>query len=201
MTHFFKKKTLTYFDSVAEGYERRSRAGIWQWLRKLELKEVFGAVRGSCPEKALDLGCGAGYYSWQLYQRGCRDITCVDISQEMIKHCDVPARKYVKNIEDFCLEELFDLVLCAGALEFSLNPGKIFKNVGQMLKEDGSFVILIPRTSLFGKLYQFYHRRHGLRILLFNLNDIHVLSGMSGLKIQQCRKVPLFSYIVRLTKK
>lgn len=77
--------------------------------------------------KVLDLGCGEGRNAFFLARQGC-DVTAVDHSSAGInklltiaEKCNVTLKGIVQKIEDFPLEEEFDLVMAHGVLYYLEN--------------------------------------------------------------------------------
>ena len=62
-------------------------------------------------------------------------------------------------------------------------------------------VILMPRDSFFGKIYQLYHRLHGFKIKLFKKEDLLKWLKKTNLNIVGYNKVSLFSIFCKLSIK
>ncbi|MDP2653364.1 MAG: class I SAM-dependent methyltransferase [Candidatus Omnitrophota bacterium] len=187
-----------YFDRAAAGYEERSAGWHWRWLRDRE----FQAVRRMAGEgplgDVLELGAGTGYYSRRLSEQGCRSLTCVDVSARMLDRCAIPAcRRIVGDIQDFRLEERFDLIVCAGALEFVDSPEKVLNNAAAMLKREGAFVAVLPCRSWPGRAYQYYHRRHQIDVRLFSFDGMAAETRRAGMTLKARQIVPPFSWVMK----
>lgn len=111
------------------------------------LHKALGDVRN---KKILDLGCGSGYFSHSLVQRGA-NVVGVDISEKWI---DICKKEYanVKNLEFFIADgfdlrqfadETFDFVIMnmvfinISALD---KVKKIFQEVSRVLKKSGQLI-------------------------------------------------------------
>jgi len=192
--------TKDYFDLVAHIYKRRSQRGLGKWLRQKELPTVKQFLGDSFLGDVLELGCGTGFYSHYLHDQGVNDLICVDYSLQMLERLDIPkCTKVVADIQDYRVEKRFDTIFCAGALEFLERPKAVFYNAAQMLKSDGSLIILMPRFSFFGKIYQLFHRLHGIKIQLFTWENIQNWAQKSNLEITEHKVVPFFSICVKLS--
>lgn len=194
-------ETKAYFDSVAPGYARRSQSRLWKRQRQKEVAAIKRLMGGEKLGDVLELACGSGYYTRLLSDQGCKKLVAVDFSPTMLQQCRVDGCvKIVANIEEFVSEDRFDLVLCAGALEFLQHPEVVFRNASQMLRANGALVALMPRVSLAGRLYEFFHWCHNVPVRLFGLRDIQQWAHMAGLKLIDWENVGLFSMTVKLIK-
>lgn len=151
---------IALFDLSAKTYDSWCETKIGAFVDQLEkdlMKKVAQPQKG---EKALDLGCGTGIYSYWLYEQGLK-VTGIDISKNML---DVAKKK--KHASDVTFvhgdisklpfaDETFDLVISNIVLEFTHNPQEIVKEAMRVVKKDGRLVIgFIGKDSSWGKMYQ-----------------------------------------------
>lgn len=100
--------------------------------------------------RALDIGCGTGQLTRELYHRGF-SVTGVDISSQALQSAR-SASKYIEYIEmDFESDSLgklgntkFDLITCKLVFAFIKNPDNFIERAKAMLANDGAFVIITP---------------------------------------------------------
>lgn len=189
---------LSYFEAAATNYRRRSRAFPWKWLRRSELQTVmneFEAVpRGG---RVLDLGAGAGFYTEALQQAGFKDITAVDLLPGMLAQIQsTTAKKIRADIQAFRSDQVFDLIVCAGALEFVSRPEQVFANVSAMLSPIGRFVLLFPEVGFAGGLYQRFHARHDLVVRLYKPAEIERIAAEVGLRAASSIRCGAFSRVM-----
>lgn len=190
-----------YFDSVAPGYIKKSEWKIWRWLRQKEAIAITDLIGSGSLGDVLELGCGTGYYTRRLSQQGCQCLVAVDFSPRMIEEYHIPGCvKKTADIQEFISEDKFDLILCAGALEFLQHPEAVFGNASKMLRAKGSFVVLIPRSSLFGRFYQLFHWFHQVPVRLFRLKEVEQWAIIAGLVLTKWQKVSLFSLAIKFSK-
>jgi SAM-dependent methyltransferase len=196
------REVKTYFSQVADIYSKRSAKGLWSSLRQWESKAVIGFLpKTKGPWSALDLGCGAGFYSRVLSELGAGNILAVDFSKEMLKQFDLlSCAKVEADIEQFVVNETFEVIVCAGALEFTLAPERVFENAAKMMSTDGILVLLSPRNSIWGKMYRQYHRAHKIELRLFNEADLRSMSASAGLAIIGARDIFPFSRVTAFSK-
>lgn len=95
----------------------------------------------------IDLGCGGGYVSEELYRRISCNITAVDFSDSAIKTASKRLRELPIKIvnANVCQtnqpEEMFDLVICSGILEHVPNKELFINEVTRLLKPGGHFFV------------------------------------------------------------
>lgn len=110
-----------------------------------------------------DLGCGDGYGSYLLYDKGFV-VTGLDFSQNMV---DI-ARKQERETLSFVQGDLrslpfddgqFDAVMAINSIEWTENPLHTLKEIGRVLPEDGYICIGLlgptahPRENAYARLH------------------------------------------------
>src|SRR5713101_2373991 len=103
-------------------------------VRQAFISEFLDAIGGTVPLKsAIDVGCGVGYFSKFLCERGLQ-VMGVDGRDENAKegrrrHPEIKFQ--TKDVEDPSFAEfgLFDLVLCVGLLYHLENPFRAIRNL------------------------------------------------------------------------
>lgn len=188
-----------FFDQEASDYSARATRGLWKFFREKEAKSIL-ALLPKVTEKTslLDLGCGSGYYAEILCKQGIRHITCVDISARMLAQIKDPQiEKICSNIENFRITKKYDIILCAGVLEFTQNPERVFENASTMLKEKGCFILLYPKKNFLGYIYKYYHRAHHISIHLFSEKKLKNLGKTKGFKFYGSGKALPFSAVMK----
>lgn len=195
--------TKTHFNKAASNYSKRSGRGLWKAIRNNEVRAVKEMLsEANKAVAALDLGCGAGFYSNILHQQGIKDIVCIDFSEKMLNQIKAPQfQKIHAEIENFHTDRKFDIVLCAGVLEFTAEPQKVFENVSTMLKTGGAFILLYPSKTVLGSFYKNYHWwMHGLSVRLFHRREIQTYAAFAGLNFQRLLRAFPFSEVVMCIK-
>lgn len=151
---------IALFDNSAKTYDDWCETEIGAFVDQIEkglMKEVAQPQKG---EKALDLGCGTGIYSYWLYDLGL-EVIGIDISKNML---DVAKKKKHANKIKFVhgdirnlpfADETFELVISNIVLEFTQNPQEIVKEAFRVVKKGGRLVIgFIGRDSAWGRMYE-----------------------------------------------
>ena len=170
-----------HFSRAAEGYSRLRGSGPLDRMRSLEQAAVEDLADVQRGDAVLDAGCGDGATLDWLRARGA-EAYGIDLTWPMARLCvDRGFSVAVQDLEDIGLQPVFDWVLCVGALEFVPDPARAVNNLSACLAPNGTLVLLYPRKGPLGILYALYHRTHGARIHLFNLDDITALLTNAGL--------------------
>ena len=106
------------------------------------------------------------------------------------------------KIEEYIDKSKYDLIFCAGAIEFVKDPLKVFYNSKNMLENNGLFLIQVPNKNIFGILYRLFHLFHGVRVNLFTDKTIFNHATCSGFKVVEAKKSGLFSlcYALKIKK-
>jgi SAM-dependent methyltransferase len=106
--------------------------------------------------RIFDLGCGEGYVSRQLINRGAASVVAIDISEKMIdsaKSIETVGISYsvgdARSMAEYDSES-FDLVLAMFLFNY-LNveeSAQTIKEIFRILKPGGRFVMAVPHPSL-----------------------------------------------------
>lgn len=106
-------------------------------------------------KKALDLGCGTGQLTRELYHRGFSEILGVDGSREAIglaKSASILSNLEYRQMDlekDFSLQinKKYDLIVCKDTFAFIENKVDFLESVNMLLQEKGIFVLISPNPS------------------------------------------------------
>ncbi|MBI4688705.1 MAG: class I SAM-dependent methyltransferase [Nitrospirae bacterium] len=175
----------------------------WSWFRKKEAGIVSSLIGKTDGLYAMDLGCGAGFYTRLLLScGGVKEVTAVDISREMINQLPkANVTGIVGNAETIQLNRKFDIIICAGILEFTSNPQRVLQNAKNHMNDRGIMVVLAPVVGFWGRLYRFYHKLHGLNVQLFDSQQLRVMAENGMWKVIKIQKLVPFSLIMKLETK
>ncbi|WP_017185849.1 class I SAM-dependent methyltransferase [Alkalibacillus haloalkaliphilus] len=114
----------------------------------------------------LDLGCGDGYGSYKLWDKGY-DVTGVDLSHEMISLCQSRLTEDMERLKFLQADMLhlpfedqsFDSLMAINSLEWTEVPADAFKEIARVIKPGGYMVFGIlgptagPRNHSYRRLY------------------------------------------------
>lgn len=156
-----KKIIAEYNDKLAPVYDKVTK-GEFKWLapKKIAEKLLFFTKKGDI---VLDLGCGTGQSAKPFVKKGCK-VVGIDISSEMLK---IAKKKYrFLKLYKYDLENgldrrdfgnnLFDVVIAVGILEFLKNFKKIIKEIAELTKP-GGYIAFTYEVLL--KNYKFQSKR------------------------------------------
>lgn len=103
---------------------------------------------------ALDIGCGTGHLTRELYHRGYQKIVGIDVSSSAIKlaksftifsdkltyiHLDIEKQGFKKLRTD-----TYDLITCRLVFAFIDNKENFLSDITKLLTHDGAFIIITP---------------------------------------------------------
>lgn len=147
-----KKAIATSFGKAAETYDKH--AAFQRDVGHRLLEKLPSNLSG---KRVLDLGCGTGYFSALLQERGA-DLVCVDISQGMLDKAQQRCGK--KGRATFVLadaenlpfgENSFDYVFSSLALQWCCDLSYPLKEIRRVLREGGKGLF---STLTDGSLYE-----------------------------------------------
>lgn len=181
-----KKKAIDYFESVSGDYDGTVSKGILKIPRERERAAVIELAALNEPGASLiDVGCGAGFYSLLAKQAGMK-VHSVDMSPGMVKRLEGQVdRAEVADIETINTQIKYDRVVCAGVLDFVMNPERAFLNLCDLLAPGGRLVILCPRKGPGGLLYRVEKFFFGIHINLYTKEWLSQIAETKGLKLIQ----------------
>lgn len=175
----------TYFENRAKDYDRDSSRGLWALVRGLESRTLLGLAGPLVDRSVLELGCGTGFYSRKMAERGA-SILGVDSSPSMIEVLGKNGlRGHCADISTLNLGEKFDLILAAGVLEFLDSADRFFLVAGAHAREGASLVLLAPRQGLRGLAYKFWHQWKECETRIFSIGEIENAAYAAGWKVRE----------------
>ncbi len=132
-----------YFDKIADKYDSWYQSRVGKYVDLTEKIQVFSLLKDSSGI-VLDLGCGTGNYTVELFKRSFKVIGC-DVSKEMLRIAKnklpevvlIRANAYKLPFK----KDSFDIVLSITMFEFIKNPEEILKEVYRILKPGGKFIL------------------------------------------------------------
>jgi len=156
-------------------------SSFWQRAYRYVFPHPLLRLIPEIPGKALDVGCGGGYWMRKLSGLGW-DVTGLDMTEKTVDNVrSLGFAGVVGSIEDAELDhESFDLVLLSAVMEHLHDPFMALRNVWSSLKPGGYAVIDVPnfgsievdlfgdKWSLFGLGHLFYFTEASLRLGLEN---------------------------------
>ena len=187
------------FDRQAYNYNAASNRLPWSWQRRREASIVSSLIGNITGLHALDLGCGAGFYTRILLSCGAQEVTAVDISPAMVSQ--LPKERVtgvVGDVETVQFNKQFDIIICAGMLEFTPDPRRVLDNARNQIIDGGFMIVLGPVAGFCGRLYFLYHKLHGLHIHLFDVTNLRDLAESTRWRVNKIIRIFPFTLIMRL---
>ncbi|BDX06572.1 putative RNA methyltransferase [Planctobacterium marinum] len=155
-----KKRTKAPGDSKAMLLARRQflNAGYYSFLLD-EIGALINTLLESEHSRILDLGCGEGYYGYQLNNKRCVELTSLsyfgcDISKPAVQ---MAAKQHKQS--QFCVASAADLPYLDNAFDFVLNVFAPYNEteIVRVTKEQGHFLLVGPGAGHLKELAQFVY--------------------------------------------
>ena len=117
------------------------------------LTKILEYADDTLPKTCLDIGCGTGQLTRELYHRGyrCIGIDISDVAISLAKQNTVyhDALQYiqadVETISQLTLPEtMYSLITCKLVYAFIKDKSHFLESVSDLLEERGSFVVITP---------------------------------------------------------
>ena len=146
------KKEETSWGNVAPWYDQSVESG-GSYQRELILPNLMRLLNLKQGEKVLDLACGQGLFAREIKNAGA-EVVGSDISSELIALAK--ERSKGAGIEYFVspaesqnnlADESFDKVVCVMALQDMEDLTSVMKEVGRILKKNGTFYAVINHPT------------------------------------------------------
>lgn len=143
---------ISYHEELASGWAAAYRRGAFP--ARLSLWKQVLARNVHRGESWVDLGCGSGVLTKELFELGAGMIIGIDGSPAMLAY----AQKSVQPLPGVELEWVrgraeslpsihngtIDGVLCSSVIEYVENPDEVLGEIARILKPAGCFVLSVP---------------------------------------------------------
>ncbi len=184
---YYGRWAATYGTVEDDGWFSRVRA------REQRIVEDLLALQGD--ESILDAGCGAGVHAAPFAARG-HEVWAVDFVPEMVDRvASQVARAMVADVCALDLGRRFDRILCLGVLEFVCDPQVAVRRLADHLTPNGRLVVLVPRPTITGRVYQLTKAVHGVGTTVFSTASLRRLGERAGLR-RVGHRYPFFHNVV-----
>jgi 2-polyprenyl-3-methyl-5-hydroxy-6-metoxy-1,4-benzoquinol methylase len=175
---------------------RKGRPTIAEFRKKAVLyeKQLGGFIPQNKASKVIDIGCGSGALVWWLQQKGFKNVTGIDASDEQIstgKDLGVPnlvtscAFKYLR---EFAYD--IDLVVARDVLEhFQKNEAlELCQLTAKVLRRGGGFLVQVPNAEspFFGRI-RYGDLTHDAAYCVSSLNQLLRMAGFSEVQCYPVR--------------
>ena len=176
-----KLRALAHYERVSDHYDQRVARGALRWLRHRERACVLKLLAlDDGARTAIDVGCGAGFYALSAKRAGL--VVCaVDASPGMLRAVsgEVDDAR-LADLEEVSFEGVYDRVICAGVLEFTVDPEAALQKLFSLVAAGGRVVLLLPRAGIGGAIYRFEKWMFGVRVNLFTSAWIRQVAAEAG---------------------
>ena len=135
------------YDPIAEQY-KRSKLQPWRtYIECFTLMKLIGDPRGLT---VLDVGCGEGFYTRMIRERGAARVSGIDLSHRMIELARTQEAQQRLGIEyvvgdarELPATRQFDLVIAAYVLNYAHDPQELqmmYNGLARCVRAGGRFV-------------------------------------------------------------
>lgn len=191
------------FDAIYSG----EKATFSQFLDKIFRKDMFERLEFTIKElepienrSFLDVGCGSGRYCLELCLRGGRKVVGIDISPLMINlaknitkkyNCESKCEFIVGGIFNYESNEIFDITLGLGLLDYVKEPLPLLKKMRELTKD--KVILSFPRLNTWrAPVRKIRLSLKGYVVYFFTKKKIQYLmtqAGFERFKIEKIRKL------------
>ena len=128
------------FETALSDYDTTRRVEV--------LVEEFLGSAAKAGTKALDVGCGLGFFSHSLHQRGV-EVTACDLGANLVEQtrlrvgCEAVVADALNLVDQFG-DGKFDIVISSECIEHTPEPYQAVQQMASVLKEGGLISISTP---------------------------------------------------------
>jgi ubiquinone/menaquinone biosynthesis C-methylase UbiE/uncharacterized membrane protein YbhN (UPF0104 family) len=195
-----KLRAVSHYEKASEHYESDVKRGPLRFMRERERASVLRLLGPLCAgETFLDVGCGGGFYALEA-KRARMHVCAVDAAPGMVEKITGKVDEaHVTDVETLQIGgRAFNRVVCAGVMDFVVNPDTALENLMRQVGPGGVLVVLAPRRGLRGAYYQLEKRVVGLRINLFTPEWFEAAARKSGFRVTSLELPLPHNLVVRL---
>ena len=174
--------------SYTKSREAFYRSFLYRFWMAIDGDISFHARTGG--GRLLDVGCNEGR-GLAIYQRNGFDSEGLELNEKAAQNARMAGfTVYTQTLEEFQLEEPFDIVVLSNVLEHAPNPKNMLENVHRILKPEGQVWISCPNSQswlrkLFGRSWINWHVP--FHLFHFSSKTLVQLLQLSGFEITELR--------------
>ena len=153
---FTEDEAAAGWNRGAEAYDAFVESGADYYRLHVHGPALLEACEPLGQQRALDLGCGQGFFSRELARRGAR-VTAVDLSDQLIVRARAHELKELLGIEYVTLSAAaidtrfqpgsFDVVTACMSLQDMADPGLVLRAAHAVLRSGGRLVFSVPHPA------------------------------------------------------
>lgn len=193
-----KALALAHFDRLADRYAAYVHRSIWRHLRARERAAVLAAADFATARSVIDVGCGSGQYAREARRAGAH-VWAVDASPRFVERIRADVDEaFVADVETLRIGRRFDVVVCAGVLDFVVDPERAVKNLLTLVDDGGRAVLLLPRAGLGGVAYRIENLGARLRVNLFDVAWLDAIARRFAMRVDRVVRPFAHNMVVRI---
>jgi SAM-dependent methyltransferase len=193
------QEVLEYFETTATSFasiyasprliDRIFRRDMYERFRRtLEECDPLGG------KSVLDIGCGSGWYTTALAERGAGEVVGLDFATNMFRIATENARRVgvadkcrfiVGNALTYPFERRFDYVIAVGFFDYVADPLPLLRRARELTKE--KFVVTFPRMLTWRALVRKARLRlAGCPVFFYTRHRVEALMREAGFAVEKC---------------
>jgi ubiquinone/menaquinone biosynthesis C-methylase UbiE len=166
-----KKSAISFFDDYSSSWadrysDRGTSASLWE--RHNAILDLIAEARLPKSSEILDVGCGAGYMTFDLAKRGYHGVG-IDAARKMVETCIAEGnRRGISQLWQYkeadaeqipYPEKSFDAVICCGVIEYLPSDEELLREVRRLLRPNGVFILCVTNKYGYSRcLYPIFQR-------------------------------------------
>ncbi len=181
-----KQRAIDHYERLSRDYDGIVGRGPLGRLRARERNAVLAYARFEDRSKstAIDVGCGGGFFALAAKRAGLK-VAAVDAAPGMVRRLVGRVDEaWVADVESLVTGRTWDIVVCAGVLEFVLQPWTAFANLAALVAPRGRLVVCAPRAGPTGWAYVLEKRCTGFAVNLIPLEWFREAGAANGLVLR-----------------
>jgi SAM-dependent methyltransferase len=186
---------------VSRLWDKYTRKNVRERFRR-----AFEVGEPLAGKSVLDLGCGSGRYLVEAASRGAARVVGVDLAAPMIDEARRLCRSFgfedrvelrVGDLYELELDGPFDLVIANGVFDYLPDAPRALARMRRLT--GGTLVASFPDRAAFRAApRRLYWRARGLRITLFDENEVLALARAAGFGSAAVERLgPIFLLVAR----
>lgn len=211
-----KKAALLHKNVPPDWYSRSIKENILQRFWHARRFQEVGGVVEPTGGRILDVGCADGTFTKIILDKsGADKIVGIDVLRSSV---DFARKKFARNKKiSFRVADAhelpfpagsFDAVFCLETLEHVVDPAKVLKEIGRVLKKGGYAVVLVPSENLLFRIIWWFWKKgrgkiwEGTHLHNFSNEFLESLLENAGFKTKKNKKFLLgMLHLVKVQKR
>jgi ubiquinone/menaquinone biosynthesis C-methylase UbiE len=203
-----KRTVMSHYDSTSGEWIKDLTKQPNKYYYSMYFRNLFD--KGLKGKRAIDLGSGAGIFTFELSKSRFDEIHALDISDEMLRSLDKErVRRSIRkiNLKKGDIENTgfkdryFDFVVTVGAIECLDRPEKALKEIERLLKKGGRASIRFANSESVWELVEDLKKKVGkpsdpFFTQHYRMRDMEAALRELGFEVTEKRGCVLFAFFL-----